>query len=209
MILSLANPATAPDSSIATPSTPSLTETTLALIARSLSMSLRRCSVVVPAVTAIDLDAKSGKPMIVESAAHQEAAAVDEDQVAEVDVLHPRLRRSGVGALEVGLAAGDHRDAVGHRIDDPVDLEVRHADSPTDRRNYALAQVDRIAARLIVGLDVGEGQRIAGKGDGDRPCGLDFRQRVGRTFARSLRERRGWRRAVPAVSVSKGPPGQC
>ena len=68
MILSLANAATVPDSSSATPSTPSFTFTILALMSRSFSIASTRFSVVVPVVTAIDLPARSPKPLTVESA---------------------------------------------------------------------------------------------------------------------------------------------
>ncbi len=107
-----------------------------------------------------------------------EAARVDEHEVGEVDLLHPRLRRRRVGAVELGLAGGDHRDAVGGGADDPVHLEVGDARDAPEVRDHPLAQVDRVAGRRVPGGDVRERQRIPGKRDGDLLGRADLAQRV-------------------------------
>jgi hypothetical protein len=118
LILSLANASIDPDSSIARPSLPSLTLVTLALTSRCFNAPSRRASVVVPAITPMFLPLKSVN-FCRRGALDQEAAAVEEDERREIDVLHPRLRRRRVGAIDVGLAGRDHGDALGGRADGP------------------------------------------------------------------------------------------
>ncbi len=61
LILSLANASSEPDSSIATPSLPSFTRVTFALMSRCFSTASSRVSVVVPAMTPIVLAGEVGE----------------------------------------------------------------------------------------------------------------------------------------------------
>ena len=108
----------------------------------------------------------------------QEAAAVHEYQVRKIDRCKARLCLRGIGAFEVGLARGNHLDALGRAAHHPIDLEVGLADGAPDLGDDALAQVDRIAGGLIVRRDPRERERVAGKCNIDDLGGLDLAERV-------------------------------
>ena len=140
----------------------------------------RRCSVVVPPMTAIFLPARSPKRCDVGVAPHQQAAGVDEDQRGEVHGLHPSQRRRRVAALDVGLALRDHREALGRGADLPVDLEVGIADRAADRRRSPSCTGRSSSRRAGCSLPTNEnGMRVAREGDVDGLGGLDAAERVG------------------------------
>ena len=70
-------------------------------------------------------------------------------------------------------------EPLGDRARDPVDLEVRVADRTADRRDDALAQVDRVAGRLVVWAARRERQRVGREGDVDLARRPDLAERVG------------------------------
>ena len=179
LILSPAYASTLPDSSIATPSFASAIGTTVALTRRRCSVSFRRVSVVVPFSTAIFLPPMSVTLLIGESDLTRKPPPSTKMRLEKSTLARRAMRLRRVGALEVGLARGDHLQALGHRADHPVHLEVGLADGAADLRDHALAHVDRVAGGLVVGADERERQRIARERDVDRLGGLDLAERVG------------------------------
>ena len=114
LILSLAKASSEPDSSIARPSLPSFTFVTLALTRRcfNAASSLRLGR---RAGDDADVLASEVGELLQGGALDEKAAAVEKDQRREIDVLHPRLRRRGIGAVDIGFPGSDHGDPFARR----------------------------------------------------------------------------------------------
>ena len=147
-------------------------------------------SLVVPAVTATFLPARSRNERDRRALLHQQLGARDEDRRRERDQLLALDVVRGRSAFEVDLARGDGGDARlrGHRL--PLDRD-RPANLLADRVDEQLAQVDRIADRLAARRQVRERNRRLAVADRDRSTGADLGERAGQLRRIALRCDRG------------------
>ena len=213
MTRSEAKASKAPLSSPARPSTCSFTFSTFApltLLARNQSASPR--SVVVPAMTASRLPARSPAALDAGRRRHEQAPAVHEGRQAEVDLLLARERVRRRAALEVHAAARDGGDPALRRDAHPLDLDLRQPQALLERPDDLPAQVDRVPGRRPIGAH--ERKRHGGipVADGDRPRVLDLLERArqvrGEGGARRQQDQQGEHQCGQSLHGSDGPPAR-
>src|SRR5215467_14483221 len=87
----------------------------------------------------------------------EQAAAVDHDHVTEGNLLHATESDRGGAALEVDGALGEPSHARGGRHGHPAHLEIRELEALLDGDRHLQAEIHRIAGRIPVGAEEGEG----------------------------------------------------
>ena len=114
----------------------------------------------------------------------EDAPAVDEGDQAEIDVALARERPCRRAALEVHPPCAHRLQAVLNRQRDPAVLQLREAELRADAARDLAAQVDRVALRLALRIDEGEGGGVLDVSQRDRAVAADLLERSG------LRKRR-------------------
>ena len=117
------------------------------------------------------LDARGGRD--------EQAGAVDEGQVGEVNLRLARERARGRPALDVHASADHGRDAGVRGQLDPLDLELGKIQIALDARSDLPAEIDGVASRLAVRPEERERLRGLAIADGDGAGASDLEHRVG------------------------------
>ena len=122
---------------------------------------------VVPAVETMVLPFRSSSCLMFRRLLRDPAVGGDEVRDREPDLLLARDVVGGRAALQVDGAVRHQRDAVGRGDQLVVDLDRRHLQLGFDRVDDPVAQVHRVADRLLLVVVVGEGDRGVAVADGD------------------------------------------